>query len=68
MAFEGARGERGTDSATRAEAGDAGGARVDARVAAQAAMNFCAAPAMQTSERTNADPGVKALVKKVQSH
>jgi hypothetical protein len=36
--------------------------------AAQAAMNFCAAPAMQTSERTNADPGVKALVKMVQSH
>ncbi|TCK42048.1 alginate lyase [Paraburkholderia sp. BL8N3] len=34
----------------------------------QAAMNFCAAPAMQTSERTNADPGVKALVKMVQSH
>ena len=31
-------------------------------------MNFCAAPAMQTSERTNADPGVKALVKMVQSH
>jgi hypothetical protein len=35
---------------------------------ARAAMNFCAAPAMQTSERTNADPGVKALVKMVQSH
>ncbi|WP_044041739.1 alginate lyase family protein [Caballeronia insecticola] len=35
---------------------------------AHAAMNFCAAPAMQTSERTNADPGVKALVKMVQSH
>nr|WP_244197969.1 alginate lyase family protein [Caballeronia ptereochthonis] len=35
---------------------------------AHAAMNFCAAPAMQTSERTNADPGVKALVKTVQSH
>ena len=32
-----------------------------------AAMNFCAAPAMQNSERTNADPGVKALVKMVQS-
>ena len=31
-------------------------------------MNFCAAPAMQTSERTNADPGVKALVQMVQSH
>ncbi|KMZ11599.1 hypothetical protein BHUM_05803 [Candidatus Burkholderia humilis] len=35
---------------------------------AHAAMNFCAAPAMQTSERTNADPGLKALVKTVQSH
>ncbi|GGD86916.1 alginate lyase family protein [Caballeronia grimmiae] len=35
---------------------------------AHAAMNFCAAPAMQTSERTHADPGVKALVKAVQSH
>jgi hypothetical protein len=35
---------------------------------AQAAMNFCAAPALQTSERTNADPGVKALVAEVQSH
>ncbi len=37
-------------------------------LAAHAAMNFCAAPAMQTSERTNADPGVRALVKMVQSH
>ncbi|POR49784.1 alginate lyase [Paraburkholderia eburnea] len=35
---------------------------------ARAAMNFCAAPALQTSERTNADPGVKALVADVQSH
>jgi hypothetical protein len=35
---------------------------------AQAAMNFCAAPALQTSERTNADPGVKALVSNVQKH
>ncbi|MGF6957503.1 alginate lyase family protein [Paraburkholderia youngii] len=35
---------------------------------AQAAMNFCAAPALQTSERTNADPGVKALVANVQAH
>ncbi|APA86227.1 alginate lyase family protein [Paraburkholderia sprentiae WSM5005] len=34
---------------------------------AQAAMNFCAAPALQTSERTNADPGVKALVANVQA-
>jgi len=34
----------------------------------QAAMNFCAAPALQTSERTNADPGVKALVSNVQAH
>lgn len=36
--------------------------------AAHAAMNFCAAPAMQASERIQADPGVKALVKSVQSH
>jgi Alginate lyase len=35
---------------------------------AHAAMNFCAAPAMQNSERTNADPGVKALVQTVQAH
>ncbi len=35
---------------------------------AGAAMNFCAAPALQTSERTNADPGVKALVSNVQAH
>ena len=35
--------------------------------AARAAMNFCAAPALQTSERTNADPGVQALVKNVQA-
>ncbi|TKC89189.1 alginate lyase [Trinickia terrae] len=35
--------------------------------AAHAAMNFCAAPALQTSERTNADPGVQALVKSVQA-
>ncbi|MGF6663847.1 hypothetical protein QF000_005515 [Paraburkholderia atlantica] len=35
---------------------------------AQAAMNFCAAPALQTSERTNADPGVKALVANVLAH
>jgi Alginate lyase len=35
---------------------------------ARAAMNFCAAPALQTSERTNADPGVKALVANVQAH
>jgi hypothetical protein len=34
---------------------------------ARAAMNFCAAPAMQSSERTNADPGVKALVADVQA-
>ncbi|MEI5996155.1 alginate lyase family protein [Paraburkholderia bengalensis] len=36
--------------------------------AAHAAMNLCAAPALQTSERTNADPGVKALVSNVQAH
>jgi hypothetical protein len=35
---------------------------------AHAAMNFCAAPALQSSERTNADPGVKALVAEVQAH
>ncbi|MFP6557485.1 alginate lyase family protein [Paraburkholderia sp. B3] len=35
---------------------------------AHAAMNFCAAPALQTSERTSADPGVKALVAEVQAH
>jgi len=35
---------------------------------AHAAMNLCAAPALQTSERTNADPGVKALVANVQLH
>ncbi|CAD6522788.1 alginate lyase family protein [Paraburkholderia sabiae] len=34
---------------------------------AHAAMNLCAAPALQTSERTNADPGVKALVSNVQA-
>lgn len=35
--------------------------------AAFAAMNFCAAPALQSSERTSADPGVKALVADVQA-
>ncbi|MFL9873850.1 alginate lyase family protein [Paraburkholderia megapolitana] len=35
---------------------------------ARAAMNFCAAPALQASERTNADLGVKALVANVQAH
>ncbi|MGN6652285.1 alginate lyase family protein [Trinickia sp.] len=33
--------------------------------AARAAMNFCAAPAMQTSERTSAVPAVQALIKNV---
>lgn len=33
--------------------------------AAQAAMNFCAAPAMQTSERTSAAPSAQGLVKRV---
>jgi hypothetical protein len=33
--------------------------------AARAAMNFCAAPAMQTSERTSAAPAVQALIKNV---
>ncbi len=32
---------------------------------ASAAMNLCAAPALQTSERTNAAPGVEALMKSV---
>jgi hypothetical protein len=36
--------------------------------AAEAAMNFCAAPGLQTSERTNAAPGVKELVAQVQAH
>lgn len=35
--------------------------------AAQAAMNFCAAPALQTSERTNAAPGVEGLMKRVKA-
>ncbi len=35
---------------------------------AHAAMNFCAAPALQSSERTNSDPGVKALVAEVLTH
>jgi Alginate lyase len=33
--------------------------------AARAAMNFCAAPALQTSERTNAAPAVATLMKRV---
>ncbi|RKP45576.1 alginate lyase [Trinickia fusca] len=33
--------------------------------AAHATMNFCAAPALQTSERTNATPGVEGLMKRV---
>lgn len=33
--------------------------------AAQAAMNFCAAPALQTSERANAAPGIEALIRRV---
>ncbi|MCG1053547.1 alginate lyase family protein [Mycetohabitans sp. B5] len=31
-------------------------------VSVRAAINFCAAPALQSSERTHADPGVRALV------
>jgi len=42
-------------------------ASLAAMPAAHAAMNFCAAPALQSSERTNADPGVKALVADVQA-
>ncbi|HEY1609455.1 MAG TPA: alginate lyase family protein [Paraburkholderia sp.] len=43
-------------------------ASLGAMPAARAAMNFCAAPALQSSERTSADPGVKALVANVQAH
>ncbi|KVE26548.1 alginate lyase [Burkholderia singularis] len=32
---------------------------------ARAAMNFCAAPAMQSSETTQAEPGVQALIRSV---
>ncbi|MDR5663859.1 alginate lyase family protein, partial [Burkholderia cenocepacia] len=32
---------------------------------ARAAMNFCAAPALQTSETTQAEPGVQALIRSV---
>lgn len=45
----------------------AGGALAWPAAAALAAMNFCAAPALQSSERTSADPGVKALVADVQA-
>lgn len=45
-----------------------GGALMLGMQPTRAAMNFCAAPALQTSERTNADPGVRALVAHVQSH
>ncbi|KXU95708.1 alginate lyase [Caballeronia megalochromosomata] len=65
MAFK-VREVKGTNRARAARA--LLGAMLIAASSAQAAMNFCAAPAMQTSERTNADPGVKALVKMVQSH
>ena len=53
--------------ATLAAALVAAGAWLAALPAAHAAMNFCAAPALQSSERTNADPGVKALVAEVQA-
>lgn len=36
-------------------------------VLAHAAMNFCAAPALQTSERANAAPDVQALMKSVRA-
>lgn len=45
----------------------AGGALAWPAAAALAAMNFCAAPALQSSERTSTDPGVKALVADVQA-
>jgi hypothetical protein len=35
---------------------------------ASAAMNLCAAPALQSSERTNSAPSVKLLVSNVQAH
>lgn len=35
---------------------------------ARAAMNFCAAPALQSSEATHAEPGVQALIKSVDAH
>ncbi len=31
-------------------------------------MNFCAAPALQSSEATHAEPGVQALIKSVDAH
>lgn len=34
---------------------------------AQAAMNFCAAPALQSSETTQAEPGVQALIRGVEA-
>nr|WP_232440262.1 alginate lyase family protein [Burkholderia ubonensis] len=36
--------------------------------AARAAMNFCAAPALQSSETTQAEPGVQALIRGVDAH
>ena len=45
----------------------AAGVWLCAMPAARAAMNFCAAPALQSSERINADPGVRALVAGVQA-
>ena len=38
---------------------------VSARPAARAAMNFCAAPALQASETTQAEPGIQALIRSV---
>ncbi|MDC6128135.1 hypothetical protein PPH41_09130, partial [Burkholderia gladioli] len=35
---------------------------------ARAAMNFCAAPALQSNESTSAEPGIQALVRSVDAH
>ncbi|MBN3791401.1 alginate lyase family protein [Burkholderia sp. Ac-20353] len=35
---------------------------------ARAAMNFCAAPALQSSETTQAEPGIQALIRGVDAH
>lgn len=35
---------------------------------ARAAMNFCAAPALQSNESTSAEPGIQALIRSVDAH
>jgi hypothetical protein len=44
------------------------GAAVGVPGAAHAAMNFCAAPALQASETTQGEPGVQALIRGVDAH